>query len=288
MTGPTIAVVTGGLAPDNAAEADAPLVDALTRAGASVTRPSWRDDVDWARFDGAVVRSTWDYDDDRDTFVSWAARVAGVTALWNPADVLRWNTHKSYLMELEERGAPVVPTAWIGQGDRVTLPALQAARGWGTVVIKPAVANGGAGLHVSDGETAASQRHLDGLLQVGDVMVQPLLTRVTEGEASVVWIDGEVTHVVRKTPAPGEQRVQSHLGGSYERTDEAEAAALGRWVVEAIGQELLFARVDLLRADDGAWQVGEVELTEPDLYLRFAPEAADRLAGALLARLPGR
>lgn len=287
MTGPTIAVVTGGLAPQDAADADAPLIDALTRAGAAVTRPSWRDDVDWSRFGGAVVRSTWDYSDDRDAFVAWAAQVDEVTALWNPADVLRWNTHKSYLMELEERGAPVVPTAWLGRGDRVTLPALQAARGWGPVVIKPAVANGGSGLHVSDGDTSASQRHLDRLLQDGDVMVQPLLTRVIEGEVSVVVIDGEVTHVVRKMPAPGERRVQSHLGGRYERTDDEGAAALGRWVVDAIGQELLFARVDLLRADDGAWQVGEVELTEPDLYLRFAPEAADRLAASLLARVGG-
>lgn len=281
----TVAVVTGARSQDQAAEADAPLLDALARAGAQVERPSWRDDVDWSRFDAAIVRSTWDYADDRDGFVVWAARAGSVTSLWNPPEVLRWNTHKGHLMELEERGAPIVPTAWLGQGDRVTLAALRDARGWDRVVVKPAVANGGDGLWVSDGDDAAAQRHLDALLVAGDVMVQPLLERVTrEGETSVIVIDGEVTHVVRKTPADGELRVQSHRGGTYERVDDAGAAALGAWVAEATGHELLFARIDLLRADDGAWQVGEVELTEPDLYLRFAPHAADRLAAAVLAR----
>ncbi len=290
MSALSIAVVTGGRSTQQAAAADAPLVAALERAGAHVERPSWRDDTDWNRFDGAIVRSTWDYSDDRDAFVAWAVAVEATTVLWNPADVLRWNTHKGHLMELEERGAPVVPTAWLGRGDVVDLAALRAARGWGPVVCKPAVANGGDGLRVAGDDPTGDQAHLEELLAAGDVLVQPLLGRVaTEGETSVVVIDGEVSHLIRKLPAPGEVRVQNHRGGAYERVeitgDDAEAAALALWVVEATGQELLYARVDLLRADDGTWQLGELELTEPDLYLRFAPQAADRLAAALLTRV---
>ena len=39
-----------------------PLVQALQRAGARVATPCWDDPtVDWARFDVALLRSTWDY-----------------------------------------------------------------------------------------------------------------------------------------------------------------------------------------------------------------------------------
>lgn len=290
-----IALVTGD-APAFAEGMDGSLVAALAARGARVHRPRWWDDVDWSGFDVAVVRTAWDDPARRDEFVAWAADVDRVTRLWNPADVLRWNTHRSYLLELEERGAPVVPTAWLAAGDQVELAALLVARGWSRAVVKPAVASGSQGSRRvgADGPdgvavAAADQRHLDDLLAAGDVMVQPYLPRVeTDGEVSVVLIDGEVSHVVAKLPQAGEFRIQEGFGGRYVRLDlardGAEAGALGRWVVEASGHEFLYARVDLLRADDGTWQLAELEVTEPDLYLTYAPDAAEVLADATLRR----
>lgn len=296
-----VALVTGGVPVEVAAYAatiDAPLEAALVDRGATIHAPRWDDGtVDWSRYDVAVVRTTWDYPAHRDAFVTWAETAGAATSLWNPADVLRWNTHKSYLIELEERGAPVVPTAWLAQGDRVDLAELLAARGWRRAVVKPAVAAGSDGLLRVDadatvavgGGRSAPQAHLDRLLAGGDVMVQPYLDAVeAEGEVSVVLVDGAVTHVVRKSPAPGEFRIQEQYGGRYERldlaADGAEPAALGRWVVEASGHEFLYARVDLLRDDNGAWQLAEMEVTEPDLYLTLAPDVGTVLAEATLAR----
>lgn len=289
-----IALVTGD-APDFAATVDAPLEAALSKRGATVHAPRWYDpSVDWCRFDVAVVRTTWDYTTRRDEFVDWAERAGTATSLWNPADVLRWNTHKSYLIELEERGAPVVPTAWLARGDRASLDELLGSRGWGRVVVKPAVASGSDGLFRTSrddeaGPLGPAQAHLDGLLRAGDVMIQPYLPSVEdEGEVSVVLISGEVTHVVRKRPVPGEFRVQEQFGGRYGRLEltgeGAEPAAFGRWVHDAVGHDLLYTRVDLLRDENGAWQVAEVELTEPDLYLNVAPDVGPVLADAIIAR----
>lgn len=322
--GVDVALVTGNLTGELAGIAagiDEPYVAALTDRGVRVHTPGWRDpEVDWGRFDVAVVRTPWDYPYHRDEFVSWGARAGAATTLWNPADVLRWNSHKSYLLELEERGAPVVPTAWMARGDRVGLADLLAARSWTRAVVKPAVASGseglirvgagaatagsagrsgggpggtggtgGAGGTDADVDLARAQGHLDRLLEAGDVMVQPYLDAVErDGEMSVVLIDGEPTHAVRKTPPTGEFRIQEQYGGRYARvdlaTDAAEPAALARWIVEAAAQEFLYARVDLLRDDDGAWQLAELEVTEPDLYLTVAPEVATVLAEATLAR----
>ena len=110
---------------------DAPLLAALVARGHDAELVAWDDPaVTWEAFDAVLIRTTWDYHTRREAFVAWAAEVQASTRLFNAAEVVRWNTHKSYLLELEERGAPIVPTAWLAQGDRVDLVALAAARGW--------------------------------------------------------------------------------------------------------------------------------------------------------------
>jgi glutathione synthase/RimK-type ligase-like ATP-grasp enzyme len=294
-----IALVTGTAdLPFDVGAVDRPLLTALERRGARLHQPVWHDStVPWDRFDLALVRTTWDYHHQRDRFVAWAAAAGGSTRLWNPPDVLRWNTHKSYLLELEDRGAPVVPTAWLGQGDTIDLAALLTARDWPTAVVKPAVGASAEGLvrvavDAGDADPAgrvglpAAQRHLDALLTTGDVLVQPYLEAIeAQGELSVVVIDGEVTHAVRKRPAGGDFRVQEEYGGAAVVEDpDPQVAALARWVVDATGVEVLVARVDLLQDGAGSWQLAELELTEPDLFLAAAPAAAERLADAVLAR----
>jgi len=287
---PAAPLAASGSDPEGAI--DAALHAELAARGIAFERPCWNDvSVDWSRFELAVVRTTWDYTADRDGFVAWAQATARQVVLENPADVLRWNTHKSYLLELEERGAPVVPTAWLAQGDRADLAALCVARGWDEVVIKPAVAAGSDGLARVAGGAAARRRGqeaLDVLLAQGDVMVQPFRARIAEGELSLVAIDGRITHAVRKRPSDGEYRVQGQFGGRYAReTPTAETLALGAWVLDMLGTRLLYARVDLVTADDGTLEVGEVEATEPDLYLELSSEGTTALVDAIEHRLRG-
>ncbi len=269
---------------------DAPLHAALSARGIDFARPRWNDPrVDWTEYDLAVVRTVWDYTAARDAFVDWAVHAGTVTRVENPPDVLRWNTHKQYLLELEERGAPVVPTAWLARDDRVDLAALCATRDWTDVIIKPAVGADAEGLFRAHGGPiglARAQDEFDRLLAAGDVMVQPFRTRIGEGELSLVAIDGRVTHAVRKTPAHGEFRVQGRFGGrsTFERAS-SDAVRLAEWVLETLGTPLLFARVDLLVADDGTLEIGEVEATEPDLYLEQSEEGTRALVDAIVARL---
>jgi glutathione synthase/RimK-type ligase-like ATP-grasp enzyme len=284
-----IALVTGSAGPDLMPEVDAPLVAALEARGARVHAPRWNaPEVAWSGFDVAVVRTTWDYTADRDGFVAWADATAALTSLWNAPEVLRWNTHKSYLLELEDRGAPVVPTAWLARGDRIDLAELLASRGWSRAVVKPAVGGSSEGVERVERDTAASaQRHLDELLAVGDVLVQPYLAAVeTRGELSVIVVDGEVSHAVRKLPRTGDYRIQEEFGGRnvLEELDR-DTRELASWLVEATGAELLLARVDLLEDEVGSLQLVELEATEPDLYLGVAPAAADLVAAAVLRRV---
>lgn len=268
---------------------DGPLLAAFEAAGHRARLVAWDDpEHPWGEEDLVLVRTVWDYHHRRDAFLEWAGRVAGDTTLYNPVEVLRWNTHKSYLMELEERGAPVLPTAWLAAGDRVDLDSLARSRSWSEVVIKPAVGAGGAGVLRLDPHQRTAQAALDALLAAGDALVQPFQPTVaTAGELSVVVFDGTASHAVRKRPPPGEFRVQHAHGGRYELlgTVPRDAAQLAEWVVEGTGNDLLYARVDLVEDEVGVWQVAELEATDPSLFLHLDAGAADRLVAAVEARL---
>ena len=257
---------------------DRPLHLALAARGVDVVQPVWDDPtVDWNGFDAVLIRTTWDYMERQEQFVAWAE---SVPRLYNPAHIVRWNTHKSYLQSLPV--AWVAPTTWLAKGEGFDLSGLR-----GRHFIKPQVgATARETLRFDPGDLDA-QTHLDRLLKTEDVMVQPYLSRVeTEGEVSAVFIDGQISHRIRKIPPPGDYRVQDDFGATDEPaafTDEQEALALGVW--NRLHPELLYGRVDLLALDDGTPVVTEVELVEPSLFFRHGPKAADALADALLARV---
>src|SRR5271165_6968537 len=106
--------------------------DELGRRGLLVKASVWNDpDVDWSRAGICIIRSTWDYHLHHDRFLQWAEHVDAVAkALWNPLTAVRWNAHKSYMKDLADRGAPVVPTAWIKAGATADVAGLLRDRGW--------------------------------------------------------------------------------------------------------------------------------------------------------------
>src|SRR5437870_4357454 len=90
---------------------DQALARALRAEGASVRPAVWDDPrVDWRSASMVVVRSVWDYHLRLHAFLAWADRVGAATRLHNPAALIRWNAHKSYLRELARSGVPVVET----------------------------------------------------------------------------------------------------------------------------------------------------------------------------------
>ena len=271
-----------------APDLDTPLLaDLLTRAGHRVDVADWRDEsVDWSTASVTMLRSPWDYVDHLDEFVAWAERVNDVSALWNPLELVRWNTHKSYLLDLYARGAPIVPTVLLLAGSAASLGGICDAQGWNAAVVKPAIASGGDGARRGEVGDAALQEHLDSLLAVGDVLVQPYASAVEhEGEMSAVLFDGRFSHALRKRPAAGEYRVQEHWGGTTELVDPSRGVVeLAERVCGVLPTPTLYARIDLVSLR-GRWHVIEAEVTEPSLWLDLAPATAMlRLADALVAR----
>jgi glutathione synthase/RimK-type ligase-like ATP-grasp enzyme len=276
---------------------DHPLHRALRACGATVEVPIWDDpDVQWSSYDLVLIRTVWDYHQKLPQFRAWAHAVAAQTALHNPASVVDWNTDKTYLQRLAAEGVPVAPTAWLPQGSAPPdLDALLAGAGWSRALLKPVVgASSSDTLRVRPGEGAAAGRWLGSVLPRVGMMVQPYLRSVeTQGETSVIFVDGEPCHGVRKVPVPGDYRVQDDHGAHDEPWDPPEderalaraalAAAARLWPTPD-GRPLLYARVDMLRDDAGDPVLVELEVVEPSLFLRHGPATAERLAAAALAR----
>jgi len=272
---------------------DAPLHAALGRLGVEVVRPSWDDATfDWRSCDACLIRTTWDYMERRQEFIAWANRVESLIPLFNSAAVVRWNTHKSYLRCFGSRGVPTVPTVWLQAGDKPIVREIMAQRGWNKGFIKPAIGATARETLPFDADgtgLAQAQAHLDRMVAHEDMLLQPFLDSVLlEGEYSAIWIDGEITHTVRKIPVSGDYRVQDDFGATDEPCDFSPwERGLAADVIDSIaqGMDLLYARADFLRDEAGSLRLTEFEAVEPSLFFRHSPAAAERLAMALVNRI---
>jgi len=99
-------------------------------------------------------------------------------------------------------------------------------------------------------------------------------------------IAGRVTHALRKRAKPGDFRVQDDHGGTLHPLEpSAEQVTLAERALAACDTLPAYGRVDMVRRRDGTWGVMELELIEPELWLRRHPPAADALAAAIAARV---
>ena len=268
-----VALATCAAWPD--LDVDGPeLLAALAAEGLDVQVHAWDSGIDWSVFDLVVIRTTWDYWDHHDAYLAWTR---SVPRLANPAEVVAWNTDKTYLRRLAEAGIPTIPTTWIEPGEPFTPPDHP-------FVVKATVSAGARDTAAYPAGDTAAVAHVGALHAAGKtVMLQPYLDAVdSAGETAVLCFDGEVSHGGYKSAVLRVGGGQPGLGawevGGREVTDaEAELARRVLEVAQSWGSDLLYARVDLLPGP----VLIELEVTEPSLFLGFTPGSAARFARAV-------
>ena len=255
------------------------LVPALRRMGVEAVPVSWDAAVEWHRFDQVILRSCWDYHLRPTEFLRWIDHLEHIgVPLRNSARLVRWNIDKRYLRELADRGVHILPTVWIDDETEVSVQQVLKERAWCRTVVKPTVSASAHGLkRIVEGESDFRVK--------GPVMIQPFVGEiVTSGEWSLVFVEGEFSHAVRKHPAPGDFRVQSQFGGTARFAHpKSEMLRVVTGIVESLPGTPLYARVDGVERD-GDFLLMEVELIEPVLFLGLGG-AVERLADAIARRL---
>ncbi|MCA0360847.1 MAG: hypothetical protein LCH41_07310 [Armatimonadetes bacterium] len=247
-------------------------------AGFDTELAAWDDpDVDWSRFDVALIRSTWDYYLAPESFREWVEATARVTRLLNPAPVVLGNLDKTYLQAWDDKGIPIVPTVFFEVG---SVPNLESAKlalaGFSDgFVIKPTVSAGSWETYrFFDSEVGAACL-LESVAH-RPTMLQPYLPEVERGgEISCVCLGGRFSHAVVKAPRFNDEHEAVVLG-------EADAAALDlvHRVLAELDSSILYARVDLMRHQN-QWVLSELELVEPSLFLTQNPAACTEFVRCL-------
>ncbi|MEY4055594.1 MAG: hypothetical protein RL519_929, partial [Pseudomonadota bacterium] len=209
---------------------------------------------------------------------------AGVTVC-NPLAVVRWNSDKLYLKELGERGAVTIPTLWPERAGPADVLAAFEHFQTDRVVVKRRV---GAGAIGQDSFTRDNPPPADWSLDQA-AMIQPFLPAIqTEGEQSFIFIDGALSHALLKQATGGDYRIQTLYGGFETPLDPApadRAAAEAVFALLPFDQPPLYARIDMVRLEDGRLAVIEAELIEPYLYPEQGPKLGTMLADGILRRV---
>jgi hypothetical protein len=236
----------------NLSVSDRLLIEPLAQTGFIAEPAVWDDQkTDWTKYDVLIFRSCWNYYHKYQEWLKWLDGLAalGVKA-YNPIEVLRWNSHKSYLLDLEKQAVKIVPTSLVKAGEIVQ----------GTnLIVKPAV-----------GANSYQVRKVNKFKASEDFLVQPYLDEVKLGELQLIFINKQYSHGVIKFP----KRI--------ELIDIPETIVnQARKILNYISSPLLYARVDgLIQGDQ--FLLMELELIEPHLFLDLYPPAAEKFAASLI------
>ncbi len=279
----------------------APLSAALDEAGIEHRIVYWDDAfVNWSAFRAVIIRSPWDYIDKLPEFLDWATRVSQHSELLNPLRVIASNTDKHYLDVLAMQGIHTVPSRFIEpeqhaeDGLRAFLEAFEHAE----FVVKPAVGAGSKDAQRYGREDLDSAlMHIKRLqLKNRSVLLQPYLSKVdAAGETALLYFNGVYSHAIRKGPllkrdeGPTEklfapEEIRARVPGEDEMALAGQVIAALPALFQLDGP-LAYARIDLLRDEDGRPCLLELELTEPSLFFNYADGAAERFVAALKNRL---
>jgi len=264
---------------------DRDLFDFLTAKGIDIHREVWNDPaVNWKAYDGIILKSPWDYHEKCIEFLDWADRLTqqGIR-LFNPAEVVRWNSDKHYLKDIRDSGLPAIPTLYL-EKNQVVDTAINYFRELNTsrLVIKPCISAGAKNtVLVTPEEFPELLPLIHTWLKEEAYMVQPFVEEILTGEWSLLFFGGKYSHSLLKTPKDQDFRVQHYLGGkvSYLEADEELVRQAERFVSQ-FASDTLYARVDGV-VTGGVFHLMELELIEPYLFLDNDPQRMENYYQAL-------
>jgi glutathione synthase/RimK-type ligase-like ATP-grasp enzyme len=259
--------------------------DAMAALGWEVETVSWRDaSIDWDEFDAVYICTPWDYPEHPDQFLQVLESIdASAAVLLNPLSLVKWSLAKTYLRDLEERGAAIVPSIWFDDIDASQISTWFADLGADRIVIKPDIGGNAQDAYVlAEPVSDELASHLLQTFVKRPFFVQPFMENVqSEGEYSLFFFNGEYSHAILKTPAQGDFRTQEEHGGNIQSiVASQQLIAAAERVLALVEPQPVYVRADFVRDSSDNYLLMELELIEPSLYLRTDAGAAGRFARA--------
>lgn len=232
--------------------------------------------------DVVILKSIWGYHKDYKLFLSQISILKErAVRLINDYSFIVWNLDKGkYLAELKSLN--VVPTRSLDLKDTQTISEIESrifansrAIGVNKLVIKPAISASGHLTAIYDTGrdnnalllTLNQNKHLN-------FITQPYRPSVIEGEMSIILINGVALYGIVRFPGVLTTKRPTTYVGLKDIPDSIEetVAKLMQFFLTKFGTHPSICRVDFLENHFG-YEILEVELIDPDLFLRHVPGA---------------
>jgi hypothetical protein len=256
------------------------IMEAFALKGFTSKKMDWSDkSADWSQYKAVVFRSIWDYFHRYEEFCSFLKRVEGQTLFVNPISQIEWNMDKHYLIELQEKGIPIVDSHFIEAGSKITLEKLHENLGLSKSVLKPCVSGGGRHTYLL--EPSNYSEH--------EAIFQKVISKeamILQAFQEQIVIGGTYTHSVLKRAKEGDYRVQDDFGGSvHEYLANIDEIEFAEKVARSCEPLPAYARIDVIWDNKDNMVISEVELIEPELWFRECPKSANLLADNIIHQL---
>ena len=255
----------------------------MRELGWSVETVRWRmPPADWDAYDAVYIGTPWDYPEDPERFLSLLETVDRSAAiLVNDVALVRWTMPKTYLRDLERRGADIVPSLWYERWRDDRVARFFDEHDSERIIVKPVVSTNATDTYLLERQSADADE-LRQAFATRPFVVQPFISNIrSEGEYSLFYFANEFSHAIRKVPRAADFRVQEEHGAQISAVDpETRLLDAGRKVLRLVEPMPVYARVDFVRDDDGCFLLMELEVIEPSMYLRMDPEAPRKFAEA--------
>ena len=261
------------------------LKSSLEAQGLKVNVTFWDNpSYEWQKTKSVLFRTVWDYFERFDEFWDWLEQVKTKTRLINSYELIKWNIDKHYLRDLKNNGVQVVPTFFADRGNNISLQEIANLNDWKHIVIKPAISASAFNTYkITNDEIEQKEQLFHELLQTHDMLVQPFFPTISElGEASLMVFGGKFTHAILKKAKAGDFRVQDDFGGTvHDYNPTQEEIKFAEKVFQSCTSLPIYGRVDIVWDSNKHIYLSELEIIEPELWIRNRPESANKIAEAV-------
>lgn len=267
------------------------LIEPMKNIGWIAEEISWRkENVNWSDYNSVIVRSTWDYQNDSEKFISVLEKINNVSHLENDLDLMKWNMNKNYLFGLEQKGVKIVDTIWEKSFNINLADEYFEKLNTDEIIIKPNIsANADNTFRLTREKLNKNLGQLEKIFASREFMVQPFLKNIIdEGEYSLFFFNGKFSHSVLKKPKENDFRVQEEHGGNIQPFKvSSELILIAENIIKKLSTIPLYGRVDLVRTKENEFALIELELIEPSLYLNKDNKSPFRFVKAFEEKLTG-
>jgi hypothetical protein len=265
------------------------LKSAFEKQGLTVEITYWDNpSYDWSKTKTVMFRTIWDYFEKFEEFFKWLDEIKHQTQLINSYELVKWNIDKHYLKDLNENGINIVPTYFIKQHKQGSLLDISNEMEWEDLVIKPAISAAAfQTFKILNDQINEKEELFQQLIKNKDMLVQPFFETISEfGEASLMIFDGKFSHAILKKAKKGDFRVQDDFGGTvHDYLPSTEEVKFALEVIKACKTAPLYGRVDIIWDQEKNIYLSELEIIEPELWIRNYPKSAERIANAVSNKL---